>query len=99
MTYNPPVMTPTSKDAVFINDADHTLTWIEPRLRDGALIGQGQNRLYLSRSEITRLIDVLTEPGGQAKRVVYSTTTPAKAQLMRYPTKPKGEAKPLSAKS
>jgi hypothetical protein len=90
MSYNPPVMTPQSKDAVTVNDRDHTLTWVEPRLRAGVLIGQGQNRLYLSRTEIARLIDALTELGGQANRTVYSTSTPAKARLQRYPMTAQG---------
>jgi hypothetical protein len=90
MTYNPPVTTPQSTDAVIINDRDHTLTWCEPRT--GALgvhIAQGQNRLFLSPTEIVRLIDAMTALGGRANRTVYSTSTPAKARLMRYPITPK----------
>jgi hypothetical protein len=92
MTYNPPVTTPQSKDTVIIKDYKHTPTWCEPRLRDGALIGRGQNRLYLSSTEIDRLIDALTEPAGQANRAVYSTSTPAKAQMARWVEPQPGES-------
>jgi hypothetical protein len=97
MTYNPPITTPQSNDAVIINDHDHTLTWCE--LRTGARgvhIGQGQNRLFLSPTEIVRLIDAITEFGGQPNRTVYTTSTPAKARLMRYPITKPNEAKNLS---
>jgi hypothetical protein len=84
MTYNPPVTTPQSDDAVTINDRGHTLTWVEPRLRNGVLIRQGQNHLYLSTTEIARLIDAVTESEGHANNTVYSTSTPAKAKMTRW---------------
>jgi hypothetical protein len=73
MTYNPPITSPQSDDAVFINDYNHTDTWVEPRIgASGVHIGQGRNRLFLSPTEIARLIDAM------ANRTVYTTSTPAK---------------------
>jgi hypothetical protein len=61
------------------------LTWIEPRAKGGVLIGQGRNRICLNRDEFAKLIEAARKL--DPKQPAYTTTTPAKARLMRYPVK------------
>ena len=70
-----------------ISEDTAAITWIKPRAKRGVFIGQGRNRILLSRTELAKLIAVVLEldPAQEPKdRPVSSTATPAKARLVRY---------------
>jgi hypothetical protein len=77
--------TPLPRPQYVISEDTAALTWIEPRAKGGVFIGQGRNRICLNRDEFAKLIEAAREL--DPKQPVWTTTTPAKARLMRW-TKP-----------
>ena len=63
-------------------------------------IAEAAEYLKISDRTVRRLIAAAEAQAAAAKTLMRAgAVSPAKARLMRYPITPKGEAKPLSAKS
>jgi hypothetical protein len=76
-----------------INHPDRPRTFCQPRPHGGFTLGQGRNRISLSRVEAERLTEVMSAGSDAFYSTRYTTTTPAKAKLMRYPMTAPSEAK------
>jgi hypothetical protein len=59
-----------------INHPGRPRTWVQARPHGGYTVGQGRNRISLSRIETDRLVALVSVDSGTELR--YTSTTPAK---------------------
>ena len=71
-----------------IGSADRPRAWVQPVRNGGAVIGQAHSNIVLDADELVRLINACRDIERSAS--ARTTTTPARARLVRYPSRADG---------